>query len=151
MNTKQNLSGVRAAVGAILLAGLAQAGLAADRPYTEGQVSIITSIRTVDGKFDDYMAWLAGPWKQFADAQKQAGIIVDYHIYQAFPRGADQPDLYMEVIYKNMAALDNMDVKVDPIAEKLFGNMKEANAAQAERSSIRTVLGDEMIRELKFK
>ena len=31
--------------------------VAADRPYTEGVVSEISSIRTEPGKFDDYLAW----------------------------------------------------------------------------------------------
>jgi len=145
----------RTALGAILglLAFFTLAGTAgaADRPYTDGPVTIVSSIRTVPGAFDDYMAWLAGPYKQAMEAQKAAGIIVAYSVYYTAPRGPDDPDLYLTTTYKNMAALDDMNAKLDPIYEKLQGSMAEQNKAYAERGKMRTVLGDEMIRELKLK
>lgn len=148
---KPAVRGIRAVVGVLALMSLGQAAIAADHPFTEGAVSTISSIRTVDGMFDDYMAWLAGPWKQFMEAQKQAGIITGYHVYLAFPRTPAEPDLYLEVTYKNMAALDNLDARVEPISEKIMGPMSKANADTIARGKMRTVLGDETIRELTLK
>lgn len=145
----------RTALGAMLglLAFLTLAGAAgaADRPYTEGTVSAVSSIRTVDGRSDDYMAWLAGPWKKFNDEAKAAGLIVDYAVYSVAPRGPDDPDLYLVVTYKNMAALDDLDARSDAMAEKIFGAQQAANADTVARGKIRTVLGSELIRELKLK
>lgn len=124
---------------------------AADRPYTEGTVTNVSSIRTQPGMFDEYMAWLAGPYKQAMEAQKAAGVIVSYSVYAAMPRGPDDPDLYLVTTYKNMAALDDMTAKLDPIYEKLQGSLAEQNKAYADRGKMRTVLGDELIRELKLK
>jgi hypothetical protein len=124
---------------------------AADRPYTEGPVSDVTSVRTQPGMFDEYLAWLAGPYKQEMEAQKAAGVIVDYAVYQTTPRGPDDPDLYLVTVYKNMAALDGLNAKTDPIYEKLEGSLAEQNKAFAARSKLRTILGDEYIRELKLK
>lgn len=143
--------GIRAVAGVLALMSLGQVATAADHPYTEGPVSTITSIRTVDGMFEDYMTWLAGPWKQLMEAQKQAGIIVGYHVFMTSPRGLDEPDLYLEVTYKNMAAMDNLDARVDPISEKIMGSMQKATADQIARGKMRTVLGDQMIRELALK
>jgi hypothetical protein len=125
--------------------------VAADRPYTEGAVTIVSSIRTMPGMFDDYMAWLAGPYKQAMEAQKAAGVIVGYAVYSASPRGPSEPDLYLVTTYKNMAALDDLTKKLDPIYEKLQGSMAEQNKAFIERGKMREVLGDEMIRELVLK
>jgi hypothetical protein len=61
------------------------------------------------------------------------------------------PDLYLTTTCKNMAALDDILAKLDPIYEKLQGSLAEQNKAHAERGKMRTVLGDEMIRELKLK
>jgi hypothetical protein len=72
-------------------------------------------------------------------------------VYYTAPRGPDDPDLYLTTTYKNMAALDDMNAKLDPIYEKLQGSMAEQNKAYAERSKMRTVLGDEMIREMVLK
>ena len=143
------------ALGALagLLAFSAGIGLAAaaDRPYTEGPVASVASIRTEPGKFDDYMAWLAGPWKQLMEAEKQAGIILGYAIYTAVPHGPNDPDLYLVTTFKNMAALDDLDKKTDPIMEKLQGSTAQQNAAYAERGKIRKILGNELIREAKLK
>jgi len=131
-----------------VLTGIAAA---ADRPYTEGNVSNVTAIRTQDGMFDDYMAWISGPWKQFMEAQKAAGLIVSYEVYSAMPRGPHDPDLYLVTVYKNMAALDDLNNKTDAIAEKAFGPTSKANADAVARGKLRTVLGDELVRELKLK
>jgi hypothetical protein len=76
--------------------------IAADRPYTEGPVAVVSSIRTEPGMFDEYLKWLDGPWKQAMDAQKAAGIIVDYAVYSATPRNPSEPDLYLVTTFKNM-------------------------------------------------
>ena len=67
----------------------------------------VSSIRTEPGKFEDYLAWLAGPYKQLMEAQKAAGLIVDYAVYATTPRSPNDPDLYLVTVYKNMAALDD--------------------------------------------
>ena len=124
---------------------------AAERPYSEGKVSNVSAIRTEPGKFDDYMAWLAGPWKQMMEAQKAAGLIVDYAVYSSVPRTPQDADVYLITVFKNMAALDDLDAKSDPIAEKLQGSMAEQNKAYIERGKMRTVLGSELIREAVLK
>ena len=45
-----------AMLGLVAFFTLAGAAGAADRPYTEGAVLDVSSIRTQDGRFDDYMA-----------------------------------------------------------------------------------------------
>ena len=124
---------------------------AAERPYSEGTVSVVASIRTEPGRFDEYVAWLAGPWKQMNEAQKAAGLIVDYFVYSASPRSPQDADIYLVTVYKNMAALDDLDAKSDPIMEKLQGSLAEQNKAYVERGKIRTVLGSELIREAVLK
>ena len=124
---------------------------AADRPYSEGTVSAVSSIRTEPGMFDAYVAWLAGPWKQLMEAQKAAGIIVDYAVYSAAPRSPQDADLYLVTVYKNMAALDDLDARTDPISEKIEGNLATQNKAYIERGKMRTVLGSQLIREAVLK
>jgi hypothetical protein len=124
---------------------------AADRAYSEGPVSIVSSIRTEPGMFDEYVKWLAGPWKQGMEAQKAAGVILDYAVYSAYPRTPADPDLYLVSVYKNMAALDGLDAKTDPIYEKLMGNQQQQSQAAVSRGKLRTVLGDELIREMVLK
>jgi hypothetical protein len=85
------------------------------------------------------------------EAQKAAGLIVDYFVYSASPRSPQDADIYLVTVYKNMAALDGLDAKSDPIMEKLQGSLAEQNKAYVERGKIRTVLGSELIREAVLK
>jgi hypothetical protein len=124
---------------------------AADRPYSEGTVQNVASIRTEPGMFDAYVAWLAGPWKQMMEAQKAAGLIVDYAVYSAAPRSPQDADIYLVTVYKNMAALDDLDAKSDPLMDKLQGSLAEQNKAYIERGKMRTVLGSQLIREAVLK
>jgi hypothetical protein len=124
---------------------------AADRPYTEGPVVQVTAIRTEPGMFDEYMKYLAGPYRQLMEEQKKAGIIVAYNFYAAMPRSPHDADLYIVTTYKNMAALDGMDAKTDPIVEKIMGSMEQQSSATVQRGKLRTILSDELIRELVLK
>lgn len=139
------------ALAGLLLVAVIGAVSAADRPYTEGPVVDVATVRTEPGKFDDYLRYLAGPYKQLMEEQKKAGIIVSYAVYQATPRGPHDPDLYLVTTYKNMAALDGLDARTDPIQEKIFGSLDQQSAATIERGKLRTLIGSQHIRELVLK
>ncbi len=85
------------------------------------------------------------------EAQKAAGVIVGYNVYAARARTQDDADIYLVVTYKNMAALDGVQDRADPIMEKVFGTQDQQNQATMDRGKMRTVLGSELIRELALK
>jgi hypothetical protein len=122
-----------------------------DHPYAEGPVVNVASIRTVDGKFDDYMKWLSTTWKQEQEAAKKAGYIVSYQVLTVEARGPDDPDVYLVITYKNWAALDGAIAKGDAIAKQIEGSVAAANQSQAARSTIRRVLGSSTMQVLNLK
>ncbi|MFO1427100.1 MAG: hypothetical protein U1F11_09010 [Steroidobacteraceae bacterium] len=130
---------------------IAAAAQAADRPYSEGTVTEVSFIKIKPGMFDAYMKWVATERKQLMEEQKKAGIIVEYHVYAAQARDPHDADLILTVTYKNMAALDNLDDKLEAIEAKVFGSQQKANEGQISREAMRTVLGSELIRELVLK
>jgi len=125
--------------------------LADDHAYTEGAVVNVSSIRTVDGKFDDYMKWLDTTWKVENEAAKTAGDLVSYQVIRVEPRGPDDPDLYLVLTYKNWAALDGALAKGDAISKQFEGSVAAANQAQFERAKIRRVLGSSTMQVLDLK
>jgi hypothetical protein len=125
--------------------------LADDHPYSEGPVVNVASIRTVDGKFDDYMKWLATTWKKSQEAAKKAGYLVSYEVLAVEARGPDDPDIYLVTTFKNWAALDGAIAKNDEIAKMIEGSLEAANKAQADRASIRRVLGSQTMQTLNLK
>jgi hypothetical protein len=122
-----------------------------DHSYTEGQIVNVTRIRTVDGKFDDYMKWLGSTWKQQQEAAKKAGYIVSYEVLTVEPRTPDDPDLILISRYKNWAALDGALAKNDEIAKQVEGSVAASNKAQFERAAIRRILGSSTMQVLDLK
>jgi len=125
--------------------------VADDRSYTEGTVTEVTYIRTKPGMFDEYMKWVATQRKQEMEELKKAGVIVSYSVYAASPRTPQEPDLILTITYKNMAALDGLNDKTDPIDKKVFGSVENATQGAISRGQMREVLGSELVRELVLK
>jgi hypothetical protein len=121
------------------------------RSYTEDTVSTVNSIRTKPGMRDAYMKWLDTSWKALMEDQKKAGIIVDYAVYEVTPRAPQDPNLYLVVTYKNMAALDGLEDRTEPMMKKIFASRDQANKAAAERESLRETIGSQLIRHLVLK
>jgi len=131
----------------------AAAGAWADeeRPYTEGPVTQVGYVRTRYGMFDEYVKYLDGAYKKLLEEQKKAGVILDYGVYQAFPRRPGEADIILTVTYKNWAALDGLRDKVDPMLAKTFGSMDAANKGAVDRDKVREILGGETIQRLILK
>jgi hypothetical protein len=124
---------------------------AADRPYTEGPVSVVSSIRTEPGQFENYMKYLSVTYKQLMEDAKKAGHVLDYAVYTTMPRGPDDPNMYLVVTYKNMAAFDGLSDRMDAIQQKVFGDQAAQDAAAVARGKMRTQLGSEVIRQMILK
>jgi len=145
---KHKLLGILVAAAAVLAPA---AAFADEMSPKEGHVLDVTSVKIKYGRFDDYWAFLRTTWRQEMDEAKKQGIIVDYAIYGATAHNPMEPDLYLVVEYANMAALDGLDTKMEAIDKKLMGSTKASNQAAVDRESMRTILGDEIIRQLQFK
>jgi hypothetical protein len=143
------------ALGALagLFAFFAVAGvsLAADQPYQDGPVTMVSSIRTLPGMHDTYLRFLATTYRTNMEAAKKEGIILDYRVYETSPRSPDEPNLYLTVTYKNMAAFDGLDERMEPIMQRSFGNQAARDTAAVDREKMRRQIGQEMIREVVFK
>jgi hypothetical protein len=131
-------------------AGLAGFAAADDKPYKEGAVTDVAFIRVKDGKLNDYLAYLNGPYRQEQEAQLKAGIITAYHIYEVPPRRPEDPNLILTITYPNFAALDRT-AEIDAISAKVEGSLKAADQGTSDRGSIRQILGSELIQELILK
>ena len=140
----------------ILLIGLAFSGLSATayadegRVYKDGSVIDVSYIRTKPGRFDDYMKFLSTTYRTLMEANKKAGLILDYSIYLATARSPQDPDLLLTITYPNMAALDRNE-EFDAVSAKTVGSMAAQNQATIDRESMREVLGSEVVRELILK
>jgi hypothetical protein len=139
------------ALGALFATTLSTAALADGQHWNDGPVVNAAYIRTVDGHFDDYMAWLATTWKKQQEASKKAGLITAYRVMVVEARGPTDPDVILITEFKNWAALDNLGTKFDAVTAQIEGSVEKANQSQADRSKIRTVLGSRTMQEAVLK
>jgi len=120
------------------------------RTYNEGPVIAVTYLKIEYGRFDEYVDWLTTTWKPTMEAKKKAGLIIDYKVFAARPKSADEPNILLMITYKNMAGLDR-GAEEEAVAEKVIGSADTQNKARVARSEYRKVLGSELIRELILK
>ena len=126
-----------------------------ERGYTDGPVTEVAYVRIAYGHFEEYVGWLNSTWKPTMEAAKKAGLIIDYKVLRASPKSPDQPNIFLMITYKDMAAyagdIGDKAAELDAVAEKVIGSIEVQNKARVGRNEYRTVLGTELIRELVLK
>ena len=120
-------------------------------PYIEGPVWTLTMIKTKTGFDDDYFRQISGTVKPIYDEEKKQKIILDYKILMGDSHNRDESNIIIMVQYANMAALDGLRDKMDPLVEKVMGNEDQRRATAVKRLDIREILGTRTMREITLK
>jgi hypothetical protein len=120
-------------------------------PYTEGPIWVLTMIKTKAGLSDDYLKSISQSVKPVYDEEKKQKIILDYKILDGDASGAQDFNILIMVQYPNMAALDGLRDKMDPIVEKVMGPEDQRRATAVKRLDIREILATKTMREITLK
>jgi hypothetical protein len=120
-------------------------------PFSNGPVWDVSHIRTKDGHWDEYIQWVSTDWKAQQEALLKGGYIIGYKVYSVVDARDGEPDILLCTEYKNMAAMDVAPAQIYAFAAKHFGSTAEQNSHEASRGSMRTVMGDVLIREINLK
>jgi hypothetical protein len=139
------------AVSAALLTAAGVCFAQSDAPYTEGPVWDITMVKTKFGMTDDYLKGLAKTFKGELEEMKKQNLILDYKILLGSAATPQDFDILLMVASPNMAALDNLREKTDPISRKISGNPDQQRATATKRLEIREIIGDKLMREITLK
>lgn len=138
-------------LAAFLCAGFAAPLAAQDtRAYKEGNVVEISSIKVKPGKFNEYMGYLAGPYRKLMEENKKAGLVTSWAIYGNRARTPQEPDLYLTITYPNWAALDRVEEAL-AVSARVAGSMTTQDKAFADRGTMRDVLGSNVLQELVLR
>ena len=133
-----------------LVAIATAAGAQEPRPYKEGPVVEISTIKIKPGQFENYMKYLAGPYKDLMEANKKAGLVVSYAVYANRARNPQDADLYLTTTYANWAALDRVEEAI-AVAARVAGSQVTRDRAFADRGTMREVLGSNVVQELVLR
>ena len=122
-----------------------------DAPYTDGPVWQITMVKTKAGMSDDYLKALAKIYKSTNEEAKKQGVIMDYKILLGDASGHEDFDILLMEQYPNMAAMDGLRDKLDPINKKLVGSEDVQRQGAIKRMEIRDIMGSKLMREVTLK
>jgi len=142
---------ILATTAALLTAWAGLCCAQSDAPYTEGPVWQVTLVKTKYGMSDDYLKGLARTFKGTLDEAKKQNLILDYKILIGNAANPQDFDIMLMTSSKNMAALDNVREKFDPIARKIEGTPDEQRATATKRLEIREIVGGKLMREITLK
>jgi len=149
--TKAAIFSMCLAVSALSLNARAQDA----RRYNYGPVTLVNYIHVYYGHFDEYMAWVTSTWVPTMEAEKKAGLIIGYKVFQSEPKSPDEPNVYLEITFKDMAAyagdIGDQAEAFDAVTDKVICNTACQNQARVHRNEIRKFLGTEVTREIVFK
>jgi hypothetical protein len=120
-------------------------------PYTEGTVWQITMVRTKPGMDDDYLKGLAKNLKAILEEEKKQGLVVSYKILLGDASTPSDFNIMNIVEYKNMAALDGLRAKTDPIGQKIVGGEDQQREGAMKRAELREIVGSKLMREITLK
>jgi hypothetical protein len=120
-------------------------------PYTEGSVWEISMIKSKPGMDDDYLKQLSGALKPIYEEEKKAKIILDYKILIGDAANRDDYNILIMVQYANMAALDGLREKTEPIMSKVMGGEDQRRQLAVKRLDVREILGAKTMREITLK
>jgi hypothetical protein len=122
-----------------------------DAPYTEGPVWTITMVKTKPGMSDDYLKMLAKIYKGANEEAKKQGIIMDYKILIGEGANPQDFDILLMQEFANMAAFDGLRDKLDPIDNKISGNLEAQRQGAIKRMEVREIMGNKLMREVTLK
>ena len=81
--------------------------------------------------------------------------VVSNILLTLFPLFPDQPNIFLYLTFKNMAAyggnIGDKGIEQEYVARKVIGSTEFQNKKRVERSEYRKVLGIELIREIILK
>jgi hypothetical protein len=143
---------VRLAVAVLCLSVVMVTASNAQVPYKEGNVERVVLIHINAGHADAFWADMKKNTLPIWEAQKAAGLIVDYQwfVNQTTSNGDDWNVGY-SLVYKNMAALDGLADKAYDIRMKHYGDSAAEQKVVDKRVENAHVVSSFLIREVTIR
>jgi hypothetical protein len=124
----------------------------AQEHYTEGTVSRTLLLDAVPGKLNDCLADLSQNLKPMYEEMKKQGLIQDYAVSLNLATSSpDDWDVAVRIVYANLAALDGLTAKTDPITLKFYGGKEKRQAAMDKRVTLCKLSQSRLSRQITLK
>lgn len=133
---------------AVTMTIAATSALAADKPYTEGTVWTMTTIKVKPGQFEAYMRDVLPMRKKIDEEAKKEGLLLSSHVLSGQASNAEDFDLVILEEYKNFAAFDGISAKYDAVLAKVGSSEEQQTQTMEKRVELRTIIGEKTLQEI---
>jgi hypothetical protein len=139
--------------GALLLVVVAFTVTAhAQVPYNQGTVTRVVLLSIVPGHSDALYADLKKNAVSLWEAEKNAGLIVNYSLFlNETSSGPNDWDIGYTITYKNMAALDGLPDKVYELRMKHYGTKEDEQKVIEKRVENAKVVSSTLLRDITLR
>ena len=131
--------------------GLASPAAAQESSYTPGGYTDVSGIDVLDGQFENYLDYLAGPWKAQNEWAKSKGYITSYAVYANNYARAGEPDLFLVVNYSKIYDAAEQRRQQKEFEAFMKSDTRKLDTAYGARATMRKPMGTQQLQELKLK
>jgi hypothetical protein len=124
----------------------------AQEHFTEGPVWRVTLVDITPGKNMEFWQDVRRNLKPIWEEYKKQGIIMDYAVHLKMT--AEEPgdwDVAIAIQYKNLAALDGLGARTDPITLKAYGSADARRQANVKRTEHGRTVASFLMRQVTVK
>jgi hypothetical protein len=139
--------------GALLLAFVASTITArAQVPYDQGPVTRVVLLSIMPGHSDALFADFKKNLVPLLEAEKSAGIILDYSLFlNQTSSGPNDWDIGYTITYKNMAALDGLPDKLYELRMKHYGSKEDEQKVIEKRVENARIVSSSLLRDITLR
>ena len=121
------------------------------KTYKSGSAWDVSFIKVKPNMAVDYLNSLKATWKAMQDEAIKQGIIVSYKIMDGRASSPEDWDIMLMIEYKNLAAMEGNDEKLDAIRKSILGGDDAMKTINASRVNMRDIYGGKTVREVIYK
>ena len=119
--------------------------------YVDGSVWALSLVRTKAGMQDAYLQELAGARRELMAEARRQGLVLSDKVLVGSASGREDFDVLLMIEYRNWAALDGLNARMDALAAKAMGSIDKQVQVMSRRTDLREVLGDKTMQEISFR
>jgi hypothetical protein len=135
----------------VLVFAFSNISFAQDRTYESGSAWTVGFIQINNGMGREYLNSLKTTWKAMQDEGVKQGLILSYKVFSGTASNPEDWQIMLMVEYKNLAAMEGNEAKWDAIQKKVVGSEEDQKKLREIRSSMRTMYGTKLMREIVYK
>lgn len=141
---------VLVALAAILLSATSAMAQLVPRNYDKQSVTLVQEFQIAPGKLNTFMQDWATNQRAGLEIGKKVGGILSYGVSTPITRRAGEPNLYVIIVFKDLASYDRSFARADQTAIEVYGSLENASAAAAKRGEYATLISSRLLQNLKL-